>query len=91
MKVDTAKLKASTKSLVGVVFAIGTFMQIPAVNAYVTPILAAHPRLGPLIGAVCGVYALLHNPTVTEALGIRTTVETTQKTEVVALPEEAAK
>lgn len=76
MQIDTANLKISTKSIVTGLLAFGAFMQIPAVNAFVIAQTTLHPKLTGLITAISGVYAVLHNPQVQEALGVKQTVTT---------------
>lgn len=68
--IDTSCIKLSTKRLVAGFLAAGAAMQIPAVNAFVTPLLASHPKITPLVTALAGIYALLHDPKVCDALGI---------------------
>ena len=80
MQIDTSKLKVSTKSLVSALLGFGAVMQIPAVSAYVLTITKDHPHLAAALTAVLGVVALLHNPQVVEALGIKQTVTTEQVT-----------
>lgn len=70
MVIDTAKLKVSTKSMVGALIAFGGFMQIPAVSQFALKITASRPSIASVVTAVLGVYAVLHNPQVQDALGI---------------------
>lgn len=69
MVIDTAKLKISTKGLLSAFVAFGGFMQIPAVHDYVLKQTEHHPHMAALVTAIAGIYALLHNPQVQQALG----------------------
>jgi hypothetical protein len=70
MVIDTSKLKVSTKSMISAVLAFGGIMQIPAVSSAVLKITTTHPAIASIVGALMGVYAVLHNPQVESALGI---------------------
>jgi hypothetical protein len=88
MVIDTAKLKVSTKTMVGAVLAAGSVLQIQVVHDYVLSLAQAHPHVVAIAGTITGVYGLLHNPEVQDALGIKRTVEVTQTTEQVSLATE---
>jgi hypothetical protein len=85
MVIDTAKLKISTKTMLGLVIGFGSLMQIPAVNQFVAAHTLEHKNLTSLVGTVMGIYALLHNPEVRDALGIKKTVQLTETSEEVSL------
>lgn len=89
MIIDTAKLKVSTKSMVAAVLAAGSVLQVGVVHDYVLSIAGAHPHVVAAIGTITGIYGLLHNPEVQDALGIKRTVEVTEKTESVVLAKDA--
>jgi len=91
MVIDTAKLKVSTKGLVGLFVAFGSFMQIPAVKDFVLKQTEHHPRVAAWATTVAGIYAVLHNPEVQEALGIKHTREVVDKTEEVQIAQEVEK
>lgn len=83
--IDTAKLKISTKTMLGFVIGFGSLMQVPAVNEFVAAHTLQHKNLTSLVATVMGIYALLHNPEVQEAFGIKKTVQVTQTSEEVSL------
>lgn len=87
MKATVDNLRESTKWLLGLIVSFGAFMQIPQVNNYVTPLLNSHPRIAPIVFAITGIAALLHQPQIERFLGIQET-ETTVKREVVAIEPE---
>lgn len=72
MVIDTAKLKVSTKSMVAALLAFGGLMQVPAVSQLVLKITVNHPTIASIVTAVLGIYTVLHNPQVQDALGIKT-------------------
>lgn len=78
MRIDTAKLKVSTKSLVSALLGFGAVMQVPAVSAYVLTITKDHAHIAAWVTSLAGAAMLLHNPQVQEALGIKQTVTTEQ-------------
>ncbi len=86
MTIDTSKLQASTKQLMGLLVTAGTLFQIPAVHDYLISLVHNHPHLAGVFGTVAGVFALLHNPEVQDVLGIKRTVEV--KTEQVTIAPE---
>lgn len=75
MTIDTSKLQASTKNLMGLVVTAGTLFQIPAVHDFLIIQVHAHPHLAGIFGTLTAVAALLHNPQVQDVLGIKRTVE----------------
>lgn len=87
MVIDTAKLKISTKTMLGIVVGFGSLLQVPAVNQFVVDHTLNHKHLTSMVGMVMGVYALLHNPEVQDALGIKKTVQLTETSEEVSLKE----
>lgn len=89
MVIDTAKLKVSTKTLVALLFAFGSAMQVPAVNQFVLSITAQHKNLASIVTAITGIAMLLHNPEVQDALGIKKTVQVTETSEQVSLAKDA--
>lgn len=89
MVIDTAKLKISTKTLVGLFLAFGSAMQIPAVNQFVLSVTAQHKNLASLVTVLSGIALLLHNPEVQDALGIKKTVAVTETMEEVSLAKDA--
>lgn len=70
MVIDTSKLKVSTKGLLSAFIAFGGFMQIPAVRNCVLKLTEHHPHLAPIATAIAGIYTLLHDPQVQDALGM---------------------
>lgn len=70
MVIDTSKLKISTKGLVAGFIAFGGFMQIPAVNQFVLSITAEHKHVVSVLTALAGIYTVLHDPQVQDALGM---------------------
>lgn len=86
MIIDTAKLKVSTKSMVAAVLALGSVLQIGVVHDYVLTLAQTHPHMVAAVGTITGIYGLLHNPEVQDALGIKRTVEVKETTETVSLP-----
>jgi hypothetical protein len=91
MVIDTSKLKISTKGLVALFVAFGGFMQIPAVNQFVLSLTTHHKRAAAVVTAIGGIYAVLHDPQVQDALGIKHTREIVDKTEEVKLATEVEK
>lgn len=89
MVIDTAKLKVSTKTLVALLVAFGSAMQIPAVNQLVLSITAQHKNFASIVTAITGIAMLLHNPEVQDALGIKKTVQVTETSEQVSLAKDA--
>ena len=89
MVIDTAKLKISTKTMLGGVIGFGSLMQIPVVSEFVAAHTLQHKNLTSLVATVMGIYALLHNPEVQDALGIKTTTQLTQTSEEVSLAKDA--
>lgn len=88
MQVDTAKLKVSTKNLVGSLIAAGALFQVPIVHDGLLKFAGTHPHWAGAIGTVLGVYGVLHNPQVQDVLasfGFKRT--RTVETEEVTLPE----
>lgn len=83
MTIDTSKLQVSTKGLIAVTATAGTLFQIPAVHDFLIAQAHNHPHVLGALGTLTGIFALLHNPEVAAALGIKQTVEV--KTEEVAL------
>jgi hypothetical protein len=81
--IDTSKLRISTKGLVGFIVSAGTLFQIPEVHDFLISAAHNHPHILGILGSLTGVAALLHNPQVQDALGIKRTVEV--KTEEVTL------
>lgn len=77
MTIDTSKLQASTKKLMGLVVTAGTLFQIPAVHDFVLVQVHNHPHWAGTAATIASLYALLHNPQVQEALGIKHTVAVT--------------
>ena len=75
MVIDTAKLKVSTKSMVAALLAFGGLMQVPAVSQLVLKITANHPTIASVVTALLGIYTVLHDPRVQDALGIETDAE----------------
>lgn len=75
MTIDTSKLRISTKGLVGFIVTAGTLFQIPEVHDFLIAAAHNHPHILGILGSVTGVCALLHNPEVQDALGIKRTVE----------------
>lgn len=84
MKATVDNLRESTKWLLGLIVSFGAFMQIPQVNNYVTPLLNSHPRIAPIVFAITGIAALLHQPQIERFLGIQE-IETTVEKRVVPL------
>jgi hypothetical protein len=91
MVIDTSKLKISTKGIVGFFVAFGGFMQIPAVSSFVLDLTSHNKRIVAALTAIGGIYTVLHNPQVQDALGIKHTREVLDKTEEVTLAEEIQK
>jgi uncharacterized protein YjgD (DUF1641 family) len=89
--IDTAKLKISTKTMLGAVIGFGSLMQVPVVNQFVASVTMQHPHLAAIVTSVMGIYALLHNPEVQDALGIKTTVQVTETSEKVTLAQDGSK
>jgi hypothetical protein len=83
--IDTAKLKISTKSMVAAVFTLGSLLQIGVVHDYVLSLAHDHPHVVAFTATITGIYGLLHNPEVQDALGIKRTVEVKETTEEVSL------
>lgn len=77
MQIDTSKLQASTKKLMGLVVTAGTLFQIPAVHDFVLVQVHNHPHMAGVVATLTGLFTLLHNPEVAEALGIKQTVAVT--------------
>jgi hypothetical protein len=63
--------KVSTKSLLGVFTAAGALWQIQPVRDFVMVQVHAHPHWAGAVGWVSGLWALLHNPEVQQALGLQ--------------------
>ena len=92
--VKMTQVKALTHWLIGALIAAGGLMQIPLVNNFVTPILAAHPKIAPAVACLLGIAALLHIPTVQNLIGYQQTTDTklpgggsVQQQTVVVVPE----
>lgn len=83
MTIDTSKLQVSTKGLIAAVTAAGTLFQIPVVHDFLIAQAHDHPHVLGVLGTLSAIFALLHNPEVAQALGIKQTVEV--KTEAVTL------
>lgn len=86
MTIDTAKLKVSTKSLMGLVVSAGALFQVPAVHDFMIAQAENHPHILGIIASLTAACTLLHNPQVEDILGIKRTVEV--KTEEVSLAKE---
>ena len=89
MVIDTAKLKISTKTMLALLLGFGSVMQIPVVNEFVAAITSRHRNIAAVVTTLMGIYALLHNPEVQDALGIKTTVQVTKTSEEVSLAKDA--
>lgn len=76
MTIDTSKLQASTKNLMGLVVTAGTLFQIPAVHDFVLLQVHDHPHISGIVATLTGIFTLLHNPQVEEVLGLKQTVTT---------------
>lgn len=85
MHLTAAQLRNSTRVLIGAIASFGVAMQLDVVKNYVTPILAAHPKIAPAIASLAGIGFLLHRPEVQQALGLQLE-ETTTKTTVAVVP-----
>jgi len=83
---DLSKLKISTQSLVAFLITLGGLLQIPQVSAFVLGLAAKHPHIAVAVGVITGIAALLHNPQVEQALGIKQTVQVTTEQVSVAPP-----
>jgi hypothetical protein len=70
MTFDVSKLKISTKTLVALVFGIGSLLQIPQVSAPVFALAKSHPHFATVLAVLTGLLTLLHNPQVETVLGI---------------------
>ncbi len=88
MIVSQAQLKATTKSLVALAVSAGGLFQVPAVHDALISATHAHPHWAGAIGPAMAIGALLHNPQVQAALGVKRTVEV--KTETVAVDPSAS-
>jgi hypothetical protein len=75
MTIDTSKLQASTKKLMGLVVTAGTLFQIPAVHDFVLVQVHNHPHMAGVIATLTAIAGLLHNPQVMDVLGFKRTVE----------------
>lgn len=91
MVIDTAKLKISTKTILGVLVGFGSLMQIPVVSQFVASVTMQHKNVAAIVTSLMGMYALLHNPEVQDALGIKKTVQVTETSEEVSLAKDDAK
>ena len=58
MTIDTSKLQASTKKLMGLVVAAGTLFQIPAVHDFVLVQVHNHPHLAGIVATLTGIFTL---------------------------------
>jgi hypothetical protein len=83
MTLNLSELKLSTKSLISFLLVIGSLLQIPQVSATVFAFIKLHPHYASAFAVLTGIIALLHNPLVEQALGIKQTVDI--KTETVSL------
>lgn len=81
MKLDTARLRKSTQSLLALLLSAGSLFQVKEVHDWLILQAHDHPHVIGLIGTLTGLFMLLHNPEVAAALGIKTTV-TTEAVEV---------
>lgn len=81
---NIARLKASTKSLLGAAVAGGSLLQIPAVHDTLAALTLHHPRWVGAVATATAIAALLHNPQVQDVLGIKRTVKVE---EVVVTPQ----
>lgn len=85
MLLNWASVKAKTKSLVASVIGATGVFQIPEVKNVVVGAVLHHPRISSVVVACFTVAALLHQPNVMEALGIKREVKVVESTtEVVA-------
>ena len=91
MIIDTAKLRISTKSIVAAFMSFGALMQVPEVNSLVLSLTERHKRLVAIVTAVGGIYTVLHDPKVQDALGIKHTTEVIDKMEEVSIAPEPTK
>lgn len=76
MQIDTSKLQASTKKLMGLVVTAGTLFQVPAVHDFILSQVHDHPHISGIVATLTGIFTLLHNPQVEEVLGLKQTVTT---------------
>jgi len=74
MKIDTSKLKVSSKALASGFMVFGALMQIDPVKTMVLQVTLPHPRIAWFVATAVSVYAVLHNPQVEEVLGKKQTV-----------------
>jgi hypothetical protein len=86
MVIDTAKLKVSTQAMVASVLTLGGLLQIPEVHDVVLSLTHDHPHIVTILATFTGVYGLLHNPEVQDALGIKRTIEVKEETVSLAPP-----
>ena len=84
--IDTSKLRVSTKQLLGLVGAAGALLQIQAVHDFVIAHAVAHPHVTIVLAMITAAAALLHDPQVQDALGVKHTV--IDKKEIVAIAPE---
>lgn len=84
MTIDTSKVQASTKKLMGLAVTAGTLFQIPAVHDFLLVQVHNHPHLAGILGTLTAAAALLHNPQVMDVLGIKHTVEVKDEEVVIA-------
>jgi hypothetical protein len=58
------------KVLLGAIVAGALSMQVPQVKDVIMPLVANHPHVSTLVGAIFTVITLLQNPVIQEVLGI---------------------
>lgn len=59
---DIAVVKGRTKVLIGAIVTAASALQIDAVKNTVMPLVANHPHVSTIVGALITLCALLHNP-----------------------------
>jgi hypothetical protein len=78
------QIRKLTKQAMGVVAAASALLQIPDVTNLLKSAVLNHPHLSSLLGGLLLIAALLHNPAVIQALGLKVT-QTETTAEVVPL------
>lgn len=78
--VSINELSGLGKTAVGAVVSMAGLLQLPDVKNVVIPLVAHHPHLSTLAGALVTLGALLANPEVQKVLHLKTEIVTTSTT-----------
>lgn len=73
--ISPAKFTALGKGAIALILSLTGLIQIPAVSAFLMPLIQHHPHIATIVGGLTTISALLANPQVQDFFGIEHTVE----------------